>query len=974
MLAIRLINFKGVSERIYSLPSKGTVLFSGPNGSGKSTLLEAISFALYDGLGNSCYPWQGKSNQVTSVHLVFPNGLNIYRQRRPALFRVVNPSLNIDLVGDPATAYIESIFGPEIGWLASGYIKQLTVCRFLTMTAAEKLEFLQQMFLPDPEKCENLLRKTNQLLSFSNERLQQVSNQRQVKEQVYLLMYNQMPPEAKSLTPWTFEQRQEFLSKWNQPFNELVLLLNNQIIEIRRQITQGEAIVSNNHKLSLQVADLQKQLLSLPNVDLDLSRRELSSLQSQLTLAQGMARKNQLLISKSHLENELSKIPSLGVATKTLSELAKIEQVWIGPSCQDLKVQVKKIQMALKYQKDLVQVQKYQELTKAIDAINLQSWDPNELVQLEKELLELNHQAEIYQRQKQTISRYDTLVKRIANIQEELKKSTVESPPEGMEKVNQEIKKWEKQLEMNRQYQDQQAQIEKIKAQLASLPESFDPNELTRLEKDIILGQGKSMICPCCQAKLKLQDGILIPCDHDIPNLDDLYRQKNQLLVKQRQYQERLILDQKLADLSLSKISFDPQAETHYQDSLKTQQTLIFNQKVYQHRQTLTAELNSLEKNRDDIQDLVRPSQDPTPRIQIVKARLTELTQLQSLAKLRDSLLEQRKQLPCPELGEPNELVTRTDLSTMLLQTENILQNREMVPWVDVEQERKILAREMERQQLSGQIQKIDSDLQQIVMDPVVDIPEVKVLQDRISELQKEIEASEEVLKLRTRLEASLNSLSKEIVPEPDLTTLKSNLSQKEAHLQECQVACHTLHYQDLLFQLQILYQEHAQLKAEETVYQDRISRLIKIRTTILMAEYVILDSVLARINGYLERLLETIFPDPIRVKLRSLRKLKTQDRIKPEINIEIEYRGSTLSNPNDLSGGQYMRISVALVLAFALMGRYPFVFLDEAMTALDVTSRESIVETLNQLFTDKLVCVVAHDTTEGVYSSALKF
>ena len=296
VIQVQLINFKGVTHKVYNLPVTGIILFDGINGAGKTTLLEALSFALYDQAGNSCYPWNSKSNQVTSVQIIFPNGLNIYRQRRPNVFRVIT-SDGIDMVGDPAVAYIESRFGVSLGWLASGYIKQLTVCHFLTMTAAAKLEFLQKMFLPDPGKYERLLTKVNDKLSETNSQFQQVSTQRQVKEQLYLYLYNQLPENVRLMALWTEDFRTQFISDLGKQVD-----LTSQIEQAQRDLTLAISQNKSNEQINQQIDQLTTQRDEIPDSsELESQKSALIQSQSQLTLAKGIEKRNQLLIYRSKL-------------------------------------------------------------------------------------------------------------------------------------------------------------------------------------------------------------------------------------------------------------------------------------------------------------------------------------------------------------------------------------------------------------------------------------------------------------------------------------------------------------------------------------------------------------------------------------------------------------------------------------------------------------------------------------------------
>lgn len=868
MLSVRLVNFKGFRDKTYQIPEKGIVLFDGQNGAGKTSLLEAISFALYDTGGTGCYPWQGKNNQSTSVHLTFSNGLNVYRQKRPALFRIQDPNTGIDLKDDSAKAYLGNLFGPEIGWLSSGYIKQLTVCHFLTMSANDKLEFLQTLFLLEPGKCEILLGRTHQLLNQANEGLKTANIQRMSKEQIYLHIYNQAPKEVHTFQAWSLGEREKFL---------LESADQEGIEKLRKEISQGEFIVSQNQKIKDQITHLNRELDNIPKPDLEKKRQDLTILENQLTLAQGLVRRNQLLISRNHLETKLSEI----------------------------RVSENDIQMVQEYLEFQKESKEQEQIESALESLEIAGWNKEELETLQKEYPIFQDISGKYQKLK-------------------LRSETIEKKIEGLPRFSnqEEVERWKKQIQDNQTFQDQRIKIAQIDEQISHCPQTWNPEKLTLLEQDITLGKGKLVSCPSCHVELSLQDGQLVIHSGERPNLEELLQKKANLLKEFQDYQKFLHLSEKRS--SFREVSFDPQAEEMYKAEM-----IQFNKfRLFQDSQI---ELQAINEDLANIAISI-----PEESLQKMKSRLSELLKLEIQVGKRNQLLQRQKTLILPKTPRSELLETPFEI---------------------------LKAQEVEGKHLKRQIQEIDFELS--------NTSETETLQDlgtlrlQIQELRKEILHDEKILTRRSQIEGSLLNL--QLSPEPDLEALRNSLLEVEE-------ARRILQHRDTLTQLFALYQDCQKAREEETRIQERMSRLTKIRETIRMSEYVILDTVLARINGYLEKFLSLIFPDPIQVRLQSLRKLKTQERIKPGINLEINYRGSSLTHPNDLSGGQYMRISLALTLAFSQLGRYPFLLLDESMSAIDVATRESIVEVLSQFFSQKLVCVVAHDTNEGAYSATLKF
>lgn len=152
---------------------------------------------------------------------------------------------------------------------------------------------------------------------------------------------------------------------------------------------------------------------------------------------------------------------------------------------------------------------------------------------------------------------------------------------------------------------------------------------------------------------------------------------------------------------------------------------------------------------------------------------------------------------------------------------------------------------------------------------------------------------------------------------------------------------------------------KYAEIEKEEQCLQ-------KIKSLIVTAEYVLLDTVLTKINSSVAEILELLFDKPILVELKSLRQLKTSERIKPEINIEILYNGNEFNGLNKLSGGEQARISLALLIAFSKIGKIPFILIDESLSCLDSTAKENAIQVIRRHLGNKTCIAINHDSRVG--------
>lgn len=175
------------------------------------------------------------------------------------------------------------------------------------------------------------------------------------------------------------------------------------------------------------------------------------------------------------------------------------------------------------------------------------------------------------------------------------------------------------------------------------------------------------------------------------------------------------------------------------------------------------------------------------------------------------------------------------------------------------------------------------------------------------------------------------------------------------------------------LSKLDEYYTEYQKYETQGKALTGQIEIYKKIHATIVTAEHIMLERVLTRINVVVEQILNRVFEEPISLRLRSLRQLKTNERIKPGINVEIYYKGAEFNNLNELSGGERSRVSIALMIAFSQLSNIPFLLLDESLSNLDIDNKEIVMKTIRDYLADKLILTSNHDTTEGICDRVIK-
>lgn len=262
---------------------------------------------------------------------------------------------------------------------------------------------------------------------------------------------------------------------------------------------------------------------------------------------------------------------------------------------------------------------------------------------------------------------------------------------------------------------------------------------------------------------------------------------------------------------------------------------------------------------------------------------------------------------------------------------------------------------------------------------------ELMKIEDELSKLNCEFTQSsleiEDLTKTKSQLEIQLNDLKRKTIlfdhinssllncKIPDVSNLPSrdllyqNMKQTEYQLN---LQCHLVQYNEKIKELAIA----TDLKE---IISKRLSSLQKIRSTLITAECAILDNTLEIINTTLSQVITQLYDKPISVLIRSLKQLKRDERIKPEINLEINLNGIEYNNIYDMCGGERAKISLALTIAFSKYNKSPFILLDESLKSLHLTSRENAINVLRSLITDKSCIIVNHDTNDDVYDDTLK-
>lgn len=169
-----------------------------------------------------------------------------------------------------------------------------------------------------------------------------------------------------------------------------------------------------------------------------------------------------------------------------------------------------------------------------------------------------------------------------------------------------------------------------------------------------------------------------------------------------------------------------------------------------------------------------------------------------------------------------------------------------------------------------------------------------------------------------------------------------------------------------------VTQQKQLETKREEVLkLNDDFATLQRLKQNAINIECKQLQDTVDTINQTLGDILPLFFNEPIEMSLLLYKTLKTKKETKPGLNIVIKHKGTEYDNINQLSGGEGDRISLALVLALNQVSSSPVIMLDECISSLDGSLKESCIETMKNLSGKTIICV-DHEGVEGYYDKTI--
>lgn len=160
------------------------------------------------------------------------------------------------------------------------------------------------------------------------------------------------------------------------------------------------------------------------------------------------------------------------------------------------------------------------------------------------------------------------------------------------------------------------------------------------------------------------------------------------------------------------------------------------------------------------------------------------------------------------------------------------------------------------------------------------------------------------------------------------------------------------------------------ELELAQKIAENEHASATKLKDKILEAESIAMLNIIDSINSHARIYLDCFFPDnPISVNLQTFK--ETKKSTKPQINIEIEYKGME-ADINMLSGGELSRVILAYTMALAEMFNTPLLLLDECTSSLDQDLTETVFNSIRENFNGKITLLIAHQVVMGTFDKII--
>jgi DNA repair exonuclease SbcCD ATPase subunit len=475
--------------------------------------------------------------------------------------------------------------------------------------------------------------------------------------------------------------------------------------------------------------------------------------------------------------------------------------------------------------------------------------------------------------------------------------------------------------------QQLQTTIDELKEEIQTLRQKINAEE----ERQKILSTLYE--CPCCKHKLKwdnerrvLLDAsseivVAVHAEDDDENDSDMKDDLQQYTKMLTQYTEGLVRCQKeigVRERLLAQAGLQPQQQTT---------TVVLTPLMKERLDVLVRgqqEYNALERTTDELQRAVQ-------LLQTAMNNIVTITTPSSVSKMSDAILQQWLSLSTKSWT----FSTSANATT------------------------------------SAKVKEEIEDIRSQIADVEREFASVELVEKEHRSLKQQAERYEDA---RTQVDSVGTALRNETLRLVQMETC-CEIDAMVANVRAQLSFCADLE-RAVSIQRKILEQEDrvAQLVTEQASHVERAKRLDRLRKIMDSVESSLLTACVKHLNSIMTMVLPYLFDQPISTHLELSKIAKTTQRVSHRVNFQIMYRSDKDRAIETLSGGESDRISIVMSLAFASMTSFPFLFVDEAFTSLDIETRDRCIAALRHAANNmgKCIVLVCHDSLEGLFDHVI--
>lgn len=935
-MRIKLINFKCYSEKTIDINDTGITLISGASGAGKTTIMQAIQWCLYGKVRNiqnhDVLMVAQHTQKKCSVTLYLAN-LTIYRQYKPKLLRINEIINGIEMTYEDLVAQqiIDTRFGDRETWLASAFISQDNRAFLLQGSNSDRMTLLNRMAFnhDDPEECIN---RIDDEIKAQNEYFAKLQHEYSVELAIYqnnltqnesifkyMLTHEQKLEKTQIFTDKSNEYQKliGLRTKQNEYKQQLALLINNQ------QTNKNKLV-----ELKLKEEFIKQELNKYQEINYDLKLIELTheketmELNYQHKIMQLNEEKNKIQLNYNEM-------------LSSLNNIKKTEQM-INSHLMTLNNEYELISKSEADIKNLIE-QKKQELSTLEKSFDIANQSLIDACKEEQHVYnELNHLTEEdYWKYQHAWSQYQTMVQKCEELNISYDKEVIENEKIRLNQLLADAVKMENQSLIH----------DKIK--LLSL--NLDPNTIIidNIEQQIedekihyqTLLAGKDLLtCPYCNESVRYVNGKINKADTKPASQADIQsshkRIEELIYLKNKQNQQKEIKNQ-INNLQL-----------------------LITSSVCDDLNDIKMKINQY-KMKLNLINTITYIDKPKYKQHLVKAYLTYKNEKDKLDKF---VFNEGKYLVELEKNNQRRQEINIELNALKEKKEKLLDKNQLQSTVNQLQEKiKLISIDInkldqEYKQFMQQILQNEFEMNQGKQNKTKYLIAIEEIKTEINELNHVINSKDDEIKkledlIINDLEEQINNLYN------DLLSIKYYLEQAEK--------CNTMYEQQ---------QKLTEKRDLIVLMHNKLTSLNTFRQITIDLQCELLQSTVNTINSIMNEILEEIFETPILVTLKLYKKMKSNKRIKPSVNLVISFKGVEYDNINSLSGGEADRISLALVIAMNKIHLSPILLLDEAMKSINDELRAATIKCIRKfLLPYKTIICINHEDTIGNYDHHLR-